>query len=442
MENYGIKMLDINKLHAHPKNPRKNVGDVSELAESIKTSGIMQNLTVVPFESDITGQRCDDEYIVVIGHRRMAAAKAAGLQALPCIIKEMTESEQLATMLAENIQRSELSPVEQAQGIQMMLDIGESVKDIGEKTGFSESTVRRRMKLLEMDCEKLIESEKRGATLSDYEKLNEIEDIEQRNSVLESIGTNNFAMNLRSAIDAQTKDKNRKRIFAILDTFAEHVTTYPNGYSYERVYGFRDDTEVEVPENAKPGEYVYYPSAYNVSLYKKDSGESCKETAAEKKRREAFKKEEERQEAVKDLAKRAYELRRKFVEEYYPSAKDREKILKFVWDMACFAGGEVIPRKIDELCSTKLGECGTYEEESAVADTYFEKSPEKAVFNAAYLMSGDCDKSYIQPWYGTWEDEESCIDKLLENLEAFGYEMSDEEKKLQDGSHELFVKEG
>lgn len=54
-------------------------------------------------------------------------------------------------MLLENMQRSDLTVYEQAQGFQMMLDLGESISDISEKTGFSETTVRRRVKLLELD---------------------------------------------------------------------------------------------------------------------------------------------------------------------------------------------------------------------------------------------------------------------------------------------------
>ena len=69
-----IKMIDISKLHPHPNNPRKDLGDLSELAESIKQSGIFQNLTAVPWFSSITGVGCDDPkqqeeagYTVIIG---------------------------------------------------------------------------------------------------------------------------------------------------------------------------------------------------------------------------------------------------------------------------------------------------------------------------------------------------------------------------------------
>lgn len=137
-----IVMIPVSKISGHPDNPRKNLGDLSELAESIKQKGVMQNLTVVPH---------GDGYRLIIGHRRHAAAMKAGLSEVPCAVVEMTEQEQLATMLLENIQRSDLTAYEQAKGFQMMIDFGESVSSITEKTGFSETTVRRRLKMAELD---------------------------------------------------------------------------------------------------------------------------------------------------------------------------------------------------------------------------------------------------------------------------------------------------
>lgn len=146
-----IKYIPVSKLWRHPDNPRKDLGDVTELAESIKVNGVLQNLTVVPLIGEITKKWDGESYRVIIGHRRLAAAKLAGLEELPCVVVEMSEREQLSTMLTENMQRSDLTVYEQAQGFQMMLDMGDTVEDIAEKSGFSATTVRRRVKLLELD---------------------------------------------------------------------------------------------------------------------------------------------------------------------------------------------------------------------------------------------------------------------------------------------------
>jgi len=75
-----IVYIDVHKLYPHPDNPRKNVDDLEELAASIKANGILQNLTVVPKLGEITGKWDGESYTVIIGHRRLAAAKLAGLE--------------------------------------------------------------------------------------------------------------------------------------------------------------------------------------------------------------------------------------------------------------------------------------------------------------------------------------------------------------------------
>jgi ParB family chromosome partitioning protein len=434
-----IVMIDVAKLHSHPKNPRKNVGDVTELAESIKKNGIMQNLTVVPFVSEVTGQACEGEYIIVIGHRRRAGAEAAGLREVPCVIKEMTEAEQLATMLAENIQRSDLTPFEQAEGVQMMLDIGETVSGISEKTGFSESTVRRRMKLLELDREKLRDSEKRGATLADYEKLNQIEDLGERNKVLESIGTNNFNMNLNQAISRQNQEKNKAKIIEVLSGFAEKVESYPTGYAHVRYYNFGSG-KVEVPDDADERKYVYREDYYGVTLYGEIEDADEKEDEVQKARREAKERESARIERLKELAKQAYQLRFDFVKNFSPKGSHIGIIERFLWDMVCIEGAGIYQHNIDELCDTTMDKCGSDEEVLAETEKYFEENPVKPMLITAYLLSGDDCNSYIRYWSGEYV-QNTAIDKLYEHLERLGYQISDDEKKLQDGTHELFERE-
>lgn len=160
--------IPIGQLQPHPDNPRKDLGDLTELADSIKANGILQNLTVVPVS---LYSKKNDSYLIVIGHRRYAAARLAGLTTVPCVVRVMDKQTQVRTMLMENIQRADLTAYEQAQGFQMMLDLGDSVEEIAQKSGFSQSTVRRRVKLLELDQAKFKKAEARGATLSDYAQL-------------------------------------------------------------------------------------------------------------------------------------------------------------------------------------------------------------------------------------------------------------------------------
>lgn len=150
-----ITNIACRRLHPHPDNPRKELGDLTELAASIKENGIFQNLTVIPghyLNSREYIAKCVDEggdaaaaaaawtpkavwssddYTIIIGHRRAAAAQQAGLFEVPCVVVEMDEREQLQTMMIENMQRSDLTTYEQAQGFQLMLDLGDTVEPGG-----------------------------------------------------------------------------------------------------------------------------------------------------------------------------------------------------------------------------------------------------------------------------------------------------------------------
>lgn len=76
----AVVEIKIEDLKRHPKNVRRKYEDIEELAQSIKENGIMQNLTVVPDKEE------EGKYLVVIGNRRLTAARKAGLETAPCVV--------------------------------------------------------------------------------------------------------------------------------------------------------------------------------------------------------------------------------------------------------------------------------------------------------------------------------------------------------------------
>lgn len=180
--NNKIVMIPREQLHPHPDNPRKDLGDLKELADSIAEHGIMQNLTVVP-EGD--GLIDSGEYKILIGHRRFAASEGV-LDELPCVIAEgLTDREQVGIMLCENMQRSDLTYLEQAHGFQMMLDLGDTIETIAEKTGFSKATVKHRLAINEINPEALNEAQKSfQPTIADFIALEKVKDVDRRNEIL------------------------------------------------------------------------------------------------------------------------------------------------------------------------------------------------------------------------------------------------------------------
>ena len=320
-----IVNIPVKLLHHHHDNPRKDLGDLSELTASIKAKGVLQNLTVVPFWFELTGVGCDYPeqqaemgYLVVIGNRRLEAAKAAGLETLPCIIASMTHAEQVQTMLLENMQRADLTVYEQAQGFQMMMDFGDTIESISEKTGFSSTTVRRRLKMAELDKETLKKvSSERQLSLMDFDRLYEIDDMKTRNAVLAEMGTNNFENKLSQALRAQ-KEKKREQLWRTeLEKYnAVEIPVKDKWDSkYERLpyVGMAEEPE-ETLKRMLVGEGPYYYCIDYGTLYLRvlkvetDEDEARKAEAERAKERERIRKEK-----AEDISERMFQLRVDFV---------------------------------------------------------------------------------------------------------------------------------
>ena len=112
--NQGVNEIAIETVHANPNQPRKtfNEESLNELAESIRTHGILQPLVVT---------KIGDYYRIVAGERRFRAAKIAGLSMIPAIVKELSEKEVREIALVENLQREDLNPMEEAEALYSLL---------------------------------------------------------------------------------------------------------------------------------------------------------------------------------------------------------------------------------------------------------------------------------------------------------------------------------
>ena len=475
----SLVMLPMDKLLPHPDNPRKDLGDLQELADSIKVNGILQNLTVVSLESEAaewsalakqyqehpteemrslmnritTNQPTNGEglFRVVIGHRRLAAAKLAGLAEVPCVISSMDYREQVRTMLMENIQRADLTVYEQAQGFQMMLDLGDTVEAIAKKAGFSQSTVRRRVKLLELDQQKFKASVERGAMLQDYAELEKIEDPELKNKVLDAIGTNNFRMTLKNAIDEEKDRKYIAEVSAALSEFATLIDTvdrsvmqYVTGYE-----PWNRKKKVERREDADTTKYYYTVSSRAVSLYR-ENVETSEDTEAKEEQERQKRELERREAALKKLSADAYALRLDFIKNYSKAKKNLPLIIQFAGLAMC----EVTDNVDFEILVNLLDIACDLENEGLDMEAYniaLTERPEYTLLATAYAAADYEGLAYYQKNYrmenGQYGyhldyDANEQLDFLYYRLTDLGYEMSDDEKALRNGTHELFNEEG
>ncbi|MET8334408.1 ParB/RepB/Spo0J family partition protein [Streptosporangium canum] len=138
--------LPLTCLHDHPGNVRADIGDVTELAASIRAHGLLQPLTVRPHPA------LSDHYQLLAGHRRAAAARAAGLERVPAVIRyDVTDAIAVEVMLVENVQRKNLNPMEKAEAVGKLRTQGYSNVRISTRTGIPEGTISGLLALLELD---------------------------------------------------------------------------------------------------------------------------------------------------------------------------------------------------------------------------------------------------------------------------------------------------
>ena len=224
-----IENLQVDDLHANPNNPRKQVGDVDELASSIRSQGIKQPLLVTPTgETDIDGHK---QYRVVIGHRRLAAARQSGLSTVPAIVEEMDARREREIMLVENTQRSDLTPVEEADGYQGLLDLGMQVKEMAEKTGRSDRFVRRRLKIARIPQEtRDMSADFSQLSLDQLDKLAEFEsDPDMQRELARST---DFEWTYRTLVSERDKTKWHDKALKALAKAGIKVESFPDGKNF------------------------------------------------------------------------------------------------------------------------------------------------------------------------------------------------------------------
>ena len=143
----SLQSLEIAKLQPGKYQPRTNMDQVAlaELAESIKAQGVMQPILVRPVNAD--------QYEIIAGERRWRAAQLAGLTEVPALIRKVADESALAMSLIENIQRENLNPLEEAMGIQRLInEFGMTHQTAGEALGNSRSTISNLLRLLNLSA--------------------------------------------------------------------------------------------------------------------------------------------------------------------------------------------------------------------------------------------------------------------------------------------------
>lgn len=140
--------LDLNEIVPNRDQPRKTFDEASieELAQSIKQHGVLQPLLVRPIPSG--------GYQLVAGERRWRACRIAGLTKVPVVIKELTDTETMEIAIIENLQREDLNPIEEAEGLQALIDkCGYTQEEVATSVGKSRPAIANSLRLLRLPPE-------------------------------------------------------------------------------------------------------------------------------------------------------------------------------------------------------------------------------------------------------------------------------------------------
>ena len=360
-------------------------------------------------------------------------------------------------MLTENMQRTDLTLYEQAKSFQQLsIDFGKSIEEISAMSGFSETTVRKRKRLADLDEKKFKRACERGATLFDFAELDKVEDPADKDRCLDVIGTANFKNVLNTVLDEQKAKKRRARWLEQLPTFATKIEK--QGYvgedyvemRYFRNYGsWSRVDDIEKPSDADEVRYFYIVYEGQIDIFREYLVDSAEE-AENQRKQELRDKQEAKYAQLCEISKRHYKLRADFVSNYGKAKTNSDIISRnasnAIMHMAR-RGTYYYNYNFGNLA--KLIDIPCDEKSNSIDQEAFKRriseSPDFALLCMAFwLMDGES-KSYVnhewdskeQLWMARWQDNQT-LDEVYYFLEELGYQTSDEERQMRRGTHPLF----
>ena len=450
--------IELDKLEIHPKNVRKEYEGIEELAQSIKENGIMQNLTVVPDPEH------KDKYLVVIGNRRLTAAKQAGIKTAPCIIAEnMEEREQISTMLTENINRKDLKVYEEAAAMQMCFsDYGFGIEELENKTGLSKTTINHRLNIAKLDSkllQKKTNDEEFQLSFKDLYALEKVKDIKTRNSILkEARDSKEIVWRAKRAAQDEVQNEHilvfKKMLKDKKIRQADEKTAlelYTKKWHEVKRYDLDDKppAKIVIPSKSDTSKMVYTNKYGWLTIYEPNTKENQENRIKTKKEIE----QEERDRKIlkiKEITKNIIKDMREYVASYFEgkldcrlSSIEREDLDCKLWEIFKRIRWISVDNMIGAYAGPKWNTTKmTVEELTAARENALKLNVLDQKLAAAF---GELTTSNIclVSWEGRYVTTQGETLKMYHDvLTSFGYcYLDDEMAKVADGTHELYVQE-
>ena len=178
----NITEVPLAEIQPNKSQPRQDFEEqaMAELTESVKTYGVLQPILLNPLPSG--------GYMIVAGERRFRAAMNAGLFSIPAVIKPMTEQDASEIALVENLQREDLNPIEEANGIKKLIDdYGYTQEKVAEKIGSSRPSVTNALRILSLPEDVIQLIQRRELSMGHAKALLSIQDREMISEIAQEI---------------------------------------------------------------------------------------------------------------------------------------------------------------------------------------------------------------------------------------------------------------
>jgi len=424
-----IQEIKISLLGQHPLNPRKEYKDIDELAQSIKEKGILQNLLVVPDDAQ------EGHYLVIGGNRRLLAARKAGIESAPCVIRtDLTDKDIAQIMLTENMQRKDLTPVEEAYGMQMCIqDYGIKVEELVEKTGLSRSTIQHRLNIAKLDKEILKEADTSQITIKDYIELEKIKSIEGRNEAAKFLGKPGFIQKVNDMVQKESVEDWKEKAEKILDGFATKVSELPENVRYVTNYYFRYSADSDTPEEQAEGEYYYIVHYSSIALYRALAEDEIKDEYEDDEEDEDEEEREKREEERNAIFEKYYHRRLDFIKSREGELAEDDLTYHLLKAMLN-----------DPPCWKVNGEAWKeiHGEDLSVKRDILAPNPSVNQVNITdYLycrLESGIESLDLTRWNGEYEEDHPKANALYSFLDDMGYITDETEDAMLDGTWELY----
>lgn len=226
VQSSAINTIRLDSIEVNPYQPRVDFDDeaIEQLAQSIKTYGLIQPVTVRPVKNG--------KYQLISGERRLRACKLVGLVEIPAFVRTVDEINSLQMALVENIQRENLNAIEVAASYQRLLnECNLTIEELSEKVGKERSTISNYLRLLKLTRETQIAVRDKQISMGHARAIVAIDDPTLQNKVLNEVLNNGFSVRQTEALVKKSMEPTAPPKTKVKIKLAEHVNDFTKGFS-------------------------------------------------------------------------------------------------------------------------------------------------------------------------------------------------------------------